>query len=670
MSFNLSLPFPLHLPPPSAAQAVALLDVLNDGDVTADAVIETALVTPSLIVALLWMTPLKAGEDTLRTAMTQRLSTAGAPLIRAWVLQAGGHLSDNDFASANAARSLHLSSLTTALASASGMYEHMAAQLAGLWMGAGELSLAASIPNYVQMLEGSDSIDARFDMEQEHLGTDHLQVASRLADACGLGVDIQDALLMSRLNPARLEGAHPLSRLLHTATQLTRTPADIDAIARFSGIAAATLSDLRERYSSSVSTDLIHSAHSVYPMVPSAWRTTVLASLTADIFGSLADHIDNSLTRAFRLLFCAPAPLLLKEESGRLIPFATGTDPGAQTLARRLRELELNVDDASSVVSLAVRSQAITTQYVGRDAPSRNTKDWHVARWLGHRSLTCLPFDIGGQRGVGVVGERDDPAGITAEQRLMAQLVQQAARSHFRDALYRHQVDAHGEQIREDIMAHVRRIKHEASGPLTVLQAQLSLLAEQDDDSDSPVSLHEISHEVARVNELLSELVTPPTTVASSTEASINAEVGRLRELYGHALFEQRGRHLDVRLPPSLPPVAITPKALTQVLLNLVRNAAEALPESGTLSIRSSGVAITGGRPCVEILLKDDGPGLPLERQKALFEAAPSTKGEDHQGIGLSIVKQLLDEHGAYIFCRTIKNQGTSFQIYIPVVDC
>jgi len=659
-------PFQLHLPPPSAAQAIALLEAT---DADPDTLLDIALKTPALIVAMLWMRPLLPTEDVLRTALAERLARAGTPLLKAWLLHASAPGEDAHRVSRRAIRSLHLSRVCGALASASGWPHIMSAELAGLWLGAGELCLAASVPDHARVIGDGLSEEARFDREQEHFGTDALQVSARMAAACGLGAEIEDAILMSRLSASRLEGAHPLACLVHAAHRLADESADLDALSGLTGVAAPMLAEMRARFLNDVTHDQIQGADTSYPAVPPPWQATLLASLGGDIFSARVDDVDASLEQAFRLLFCSRAPLLLSEQQGRLLPFAVPADATAQAMARRVRELELALDDETSIVALAVRSQAITTQYVGRDTPSRSAKDWHLARWLGHRSLTCMPFDIGGQRGVGVIGERDDPSGLSAQQRLMAQLVIQAARSHFRDALMRHQIETHATDAREALMTHVRRIKHEASGPLTVLQTQLSLMASRHSDAEAPVSLDEIGRELSRVNEVLAELTQSPQASIPRAEASVNLEVGRLGELYAHALFEQHGRHLDIKLPPHLPRVAMTPKALTQVLLNLMRNAAEALPEGGSLSIRSSGVAITGGRPCVEILLKDDGPGLPPARQKALFEPAPSTKGEGHEGIGLSIVKSLLDEHGAYIFCRTIKNQGTSFQIYVPVVD-
>jgi len=670
VSPTLNLPFQLHRPAPPAAQAAALLNALDEGGVNDDAMVKLTLQTPALLITLLWMSPLKPEERSLDEAIAIRLSHAGATLIRAWILQANTPHHDDEFVRHGSVRSVHFSRLTSALGVMLCAHDVPGAQLAGFWLGAGELCLAASVQGYARMFDASTSPDVRLEMEQEQLGTDHLQLASQLAADCGLGLEIQDAILMSRLGAARLEGAHPLACMLHVATSLVEEAPDLERIAHFSSLPSTTLEALRDAYLKGISDDLDHTSASEYPGVPAPWRTTVFAALSRELFGSLTDDVRAILARSFRMLFGSSAPLLLREEGGFLVPFATGHDAEAQAMVKRVTELRLGMDDASSVVALAVRSQAITTQYTGRDTPTRSAKDWHLARWLGSRSLTCLPFEFDEQRGVGIIGVHDDPAGITAEHRLMAQLVIQAARSHFQDALFRHQITAHGDQIRDELMAHVRRIKHEASGPLTVLQTQLSLISDHDEDTDAPVSLADIGREVARVNTLLAELTAPPAPVSTEAGASINAEVGRLEELYGRALFDQRGRHLEVRLPPHLPAVAMPPQVLTQILLNLVRNASEALQEGGTLSIRSSGIAITGGRPCVELVLKDDGPGLPPARQKALFEPADSTKGEDHQGVGLSIVKQLLDDHGAYIFCRTIKNQGTSFQIYIPVVDC
>ena len=72
------------------------------------------------------------------------------------------------------------------------------------------------------------------------------------------------------------------------------------------------------------------------------------------------------------------------------------------------------------------------------------------------------------------------------------------------------------------------------------------------------------------------------------------------------------------------------------------------------------------GKDFVEIEISDTGPGIPDEILKNIYKPVTSTKGKRHSGLGLSIVKNLLDELGSTITCKTEKT-GTTFSIHFPV---
>jgi len=113
-----------------------------------------------------------------------------------------------------------------------------------------------------------------------------------------------------------------------------------------------------------------------------------------------------------------------------------------------------------------------------------------------------------------------------------------------------------------------------------------------------------------------------------------------------------------------LPLVECNPSQLNQVFLNLINNAAQAIPGDGTVTVRS---AVDGAR--VRIDVSDTGSGIPPEVQPRIFETYFTTKppGEG-TGLGLPIVKSIVGEHGGEITFTTRQGEGTTFSVFLPVV--
>lgn len=115
-----------------------------------------------------------------------------------------------------------------------------------------------------------------------------------------------------------------------------------------------------------------------------------------------------------------------------------------------------------------------------------------------------------------------------------------------------------------------------------------------------------------------------------------------------------------------LPLVSCVPSQINQVLLNLVVNAAQALPEGGgNIAIETR----VSGR-CVEILVEDDGCGMPPEVAARIFDPFYTTKeiGKG-TGLGLSIAYQIMHEHGGAIGVESTPGEGTRFVISLPLSE-
>ena len=111
--------------------------------------------------------------------------------------------------------------------------------------------------------------------------------------------------------------------------------------------------------------------------------------------------------------------------------------------------------------------------------------------------------------------------------------------------------------------------------------------------------------------------------------------------------------------------VNINKDSLKQILTNLIKNAVEAVNEKKEISIATRNVNINGEN-FLEIEISDTGPGIPGNILKNLYKPVTSTKGKNHFGLGLSIVKNLLDEMGGNITCKTGRT-GTTFNIHFSL---
>jgi len=124
-------------------------------------------------------------------------------------------------------------------------------------------------------------------------------------------------------------------------------------------------------------------------------------------------------------------------------------------------------------------------------------------------------------------------------------------------------------------------------------------------------------------------------------------------------------------------PVRLTGEDLTRVLVNLVKNAAEAMPGGGRIQLslreRSTGADPRGS---VVLAVDDSGPGIAATALEKVFEAGFSTRfnpssgegwGSPHRGLGLSITRSILEAAGGRIDAQNRKPSGASFRIELPV---
>lgn len=125
--------------------------------------------------------------------------------------------------------------------------------------------------------------------------------------------------------------------------------------------------------------------------------------------------------------------------------------------------------------------------------------------------------------------------------------------------------------------------------------------------------------------------------------------------------------------------VKADPGQLEQVIMNLAVNARDAMPQGGILTIETANYQISPSEAhqyqslpagdCVLLKVSDTGSGMSEEVRSRIFEPFFSTKGARGTGLGLSTVYGIVKQSGGGIICYSMPDQGTSFEVFLPLVD-
>ncbi|HXV81724.1 MAG TPA: PAS domain S-box protein, partial [Candidatus Binatia bacterium] len=205
------------------------------------------------------------------------------------------------------------------------------------------------------------------------------------------------------------------------------------------------------------------------------------------------------------------------------------------------------------------------------------------------------------------------------------------------------------------------KIGHELANPLNGMSLTIQLLEQQlkqqanPPDSQLTTTIKRLKDEISRLNQLAGQfrLISRkerydfhPTELAGLID-----DVVKIQKPH----FDQLNIKIDQIIPADLPVISVDRGKIKQALLNLLKNAAEAMPGGGKVSIEAC--ATEHG---VVIEITDTGMGIPLDIDA--FEPFVTTKKEG-TGIGLVIVRQIVTAHGGNIFYRSQPGLGTTFRI-------
>lgn len=663
-----------------------LLDVLEQEDVAPRAIIEL-IATDAALAAKVLACANTAGRMRGRRMATLHdsvisigLDTVKTLAISEAVRQVFGgfiHLEGIDL------RGFWAHSLTTAflareLAPRMNVSHADEAYLAGLLHDVGKLGLLSVQTARYQPLFVSKRDDEHLVVEELALfGLSHVEVGAWLLRRWALPEVLAEAVLYHHEAPRDAINAHPLVQAVLAADRLSGgRDDDLQQLEPLvPGLDEALVSTLRERAAravrdtaESLGLALPDPAEAAAAAPPAAVRLQLARRVQDFALQAAGDQtvaggedrpsLSDAVAKAAGLLFGArQARLFFVDADGA----ALVAEPGSAD--EPLGSIEI----ARGTSALARAASAGSAVWSGTEAGvAAPIADRQLMRVLDTPQFVCLPLGRASSL-LGVLALGLDTAvaqGLRGRGTALGAFAASIARQL--DTLDRRHQSATQLARLEQFRDSVRRVAHEANNPLAIVGNYLFVLREklahaQPVDTDIQLIAEEIERTARVLAPLNGELPSPLSTASTAA----NALVREVIDFCQRSRFVPESVQVAFNADERLRDLPIERDALKQVLLNLVKNAAEALPRGGRLDISTQSGLNVDGRAFASITIRDDGPGIPDEMIPRLFSPITSAKGRDHAGLGLSIAHELVRRAGGSIQCRTGAS-GTVFDVLLP----
>ena len=216
-------------------------------------------------------------------------------------------------------------------------------------------------------------------------------------------------------------------------------------------------------------------------------------------------------------------------------------------------------------------------------------------------------------------------------------------------------------------------VAHEVNNPLFGIltyaklchKAVTELRIEEEQSKPLIEQLEVIERESRRCGEIMRNLLTFARQAPRRRESNnVNELITRAVRLMNHQ-FDIQGIEMETDLAPELVQVECDAGQIQQIVLVLLVNACEAMPQGGRLWVKTSA---TPGGDAVQLCVRDSGPGIPVDVLPHIFEPFFTTKEEQQRtGLGLAVAKSILDQHGGRIEVCSKEGEGAEFVITLPV---
>jgi len=581
-------------------------------------------------------------------------------------------------------------------------HDPVGAYLTGMLHDIGSLALATCFPDQFSLF--ADSGTANLDKaksEYNRTGMDHCQAGGWLVHRYTGCSFMADAIRYHHSSPERIAQAFPLVQIVYVANLLAQADKALldsgyEAAKTILGLDAAQTEEVVVY--ASIETEATCLELNVQGAKPDRTKTEqapdpVLMPPLAELLKGdaqaslLARRLlkaeDNGTlfqyaARGMKLLFSLNDVYFFFHDAERDALVGQPIKDNARSTAFARLHIPMKLKNSLPVSSLL--KNKFTDSFTLPQGTELSLMENQLLHFLGTEGMLCLPLATD-QKALGTVlmgVDREHYDHLKNHKRLLRMIsreVSTALLSHHNRQRNLEKKYTAAMQAREQL---TRKTVHEVNNPLGAIKNYLRVLElklSRDDIVLDEVRI--IKDEINRVIRVINTLTgTENPDADTRTPADLNAILLDTASLFKDTL-QQLGIELRLDLDSSVPPSVLNKDYLKQIFMNLVKNAMEAMEDGGTIRLKTryaepspkdSDTVLSDIEGHISILVADDGPGIPDELKQTIFEPQVSSK-KHHQGLGLSIVRDLVGRMKGSINLISNQDQGTCFTIKLPVVQ-
>lgn len=570
------------------------------------------------------------------------------------------------------------------------------AYLSGLLHDIGELILLQALGEpYHRFLVQCPASSVRMQQEQQLFGTTHADVGAWLIDHWHISPSLADGIAFHHAPAAQIGDATWLPQIVWAAQALTDTdggpdqmtalldavhfPTTADTLLKTREQAMQRTVQIAEAMGMTVSSQFPQRHHAdstpAQQHAEEAPDSAAQQALSLRVEGmALLQPIQQDISN---LQDMAEVALALKEsahilfELPRVAILLTNDAHTALTGEETEKQhtffstLTIPLERSQSLAALAATQRQVMHSLAPQS--SSHLLDMQLMRTLGAEALLCIPL-LRPQHTAGVM-----ICGYSA--RIHAHLqnrtpwllnfgkVAASTLAGIRSA--QQQKKSIHEKISKQFNTHARQIIHEAGNPLGIIKSYLKILERKLPQEDLNAEIHVLSEEIDRISNIVGHMTNFSEISSTENSTHIGALLQDLLLLYADTLFTSRKIRIEKNLPVHDILLPIHKDNIKQIILNLLKNASEAMSAGGSIHINLNDGWMHQGRIYCLLQIEDTGPGIPESKIQALYTPL-ETSDKQSRGLGLSLVGQLARQEGIVITCQSKPGAGTSIALLLP----
>lgn len=601
--------------------------------------------------------------------------------------------------------SLRCAVIAKSLAARTGAASPDEAYVAGLLHNIGRLGLLAGFKNkYPPFFAIDDSLPGYMESEVAHFGIDHCELGAWIIRDWNIKSFLEDAVAYHHLPAAQVEHTPALVKIVYLANLLLterrseRQSAlilaskwfelDSSVINEIMSLAVSQVHILSDSLGINIGTAhtsqhnwdkhepdieaLVQALSKNFTPTRAASSSSTNKLVKGVIDTALINHIESTCNQEdqadgfFELLSKLSRLLCNAKQVILFTPDETGQHLAGKSIAEGqewVESFKLPIKPATSIITAAWIKKAHCHSFQAFEGFKPSLPDQQIMRLCEVDGILCFPM-FAKDTIVGVmVFALNQPEFLIAKQQLN---VQSALARIVASRLIPEQQQSEPELEAAVHEERLKRFVHETSTPLSTIKNYLAILEQKMLLNGMPNrDIAIVNEEIDRVGSLIGNLYSNEQDhIAASTD--VNQLIQDIVALHRQTYLQPAGVEVTLNLSSGLPKITTIPYQLRQVLVNLIRNAAEAMERGGKLSIATFVESQSDAGQGILIQVSDTGPGIPDSVLSKIFTPVETTKGGKHSGIGLSISHDLIKGLCGSIACRT-SSAGTSFDIRLPI---